>query len=300
VHEWFRKIIPGLRGADPKVEVMIANSLWAGGDVKGEFSEVCKEVFLSDVYPLGPGAASQINSWVSEKTRGKIQKLVETDPLGPAVLLNAVYFKGEWSSTFEGKLTQDGTFNSFAGAVPCHYMHKNEKRMLFGETPGAQLVMLPYGEAKRVGAFVVLPTRPGKAGLAAAVEQLFGSDSAWDQAVDVMGHRPVKLYLPRFKVEYGVKSLKSALADMGMHDAFQASAQFHRMTEGSAYIEDVLHKAVIEVNEEGTVAAAATAVMMTRSLPPPPVELKVDRPFLFVVYDQPAKTVLFAAKIESV
>ena len=80
----------------------------------------------------------------------------------------------------------------------------------------------------------------------------------------------------------------------------QASAQFHRMTEGSAYIEDVLHKAVIEVNEEGTVAAAATAVMMTRSLPPPPVELKVDRPFLFVVYDQPAKTVLFAAKIESV
>lgn len=107
-------------------------------------------------------------------------------------------------------------------------MHKNEKRMLFGETPGAQLVMLPYGEAKRVGAFVVLPTRPGKAGLAAAVEQLFGSDSAWDQAVDVMGHRPVKLYLPRFKVEYGVKSLKSALADMGMHDAFQVWCMLSR------------------------------------------------------------------------
>jgi len=249
-------------------------------------------------------------------------------------------------------------------------MHKNDKRMLFGETPAAQVVMLPYGEAKRVGAFVVLPTNSGKAGLATAVEHLFGSDSAWDQAVDVMGFRPVKLYLPRFKVEYGVKSLKAALADMGMQDAFQVrcillrgssghfsfvmvrqgtiseprrvcaasipsplgliarayafllprlnlplssallpcvlstleqpNGQFQRMTEDTAYIEDVLHKAVIEVNEEGTVAAAATAVMMTRSLPPPPVELKVDRPFLFVVYDQSAKTVLFVAKVESV
>jgi hypothetical protein len=112
VHEWFRKVIPGLRGADPKVEVVIANSLWAGGDVKGEFSEVCKEVFLSDVYPLGPGAASQINSWVSEKTKGKIQKLLESDPKGPAVLLNAVYFKGEWSSTFDDRLTQEGNTSS--------------------------------------------------------------------------------------------------------------------------------------------------------------------------------------------
>lgn len=106
VHEWFRKIIPDLRGTDPKVEVVIANSLWADGDVKGEFSEICKQVFLSDVYPLG--SAGQINSWVTEKTKGKIDKLLTSDPKGPAVLLNAVYFKGEWSSKFDGKLTEPG------------------------------------------------------------------------------------------------------------------------------------------------------------------------------------------------
>ena len=111
VHEWFRKIIPDLRGTDPKVEVMIANSLWADGDVKGEFSEVCKQVFLSDVYPLG--SASQINAWVAEKTKGKIDKLLTDNPKGPAVLLNAVYFKGEWSSKFDGKLTKEGKLRTF-------------------------------------------------------------------------------------------------------------------------------------------------------------------------------------------
>lgn len=106
MHEWFRKIIPDLRGTDPKVEVVLANSLWADGDVKGEFSEMCKQVFLSDVYPLG--SADQINSWVTEKTKGRIDKLLTSDPEGPAVLLNAVYFKGEWSSKFDSKLTEPG------------------------------------------------------------------------------------------------------------------------------------------------------------------------------------------------
>lgn len=100
-------------------------------------------------------------------------------------------------------------------------MHKTEKRMLFGETQTAQMVMLPYGEAKRVGAYVVLPKAPGKPGLAKAVEELFGADASWEQAVDMLGFRPVKLFLPRFKLEYGAKSLKAALGEMGMTDAFQ-------------------------------------------------------------------------------
>jgi serine protease inhibitor len=100
-------------------------------------------------------------------------------------------------------------------------MQKTEKRMLFGETQTAQMVMLPYGEAKRVGAYVVLPKTPGKPGLTKAVEELFVADASWDQAVDMLGFRPVKLFLPRFKLEYGVKSLKAALGEMGMTDAFQ-------------------------------------------------------------------------------
>ena len=152
----------------------------------------------------------------------------------------------------------------------------------------------------RVGAYIAFPKEAGKLGLRATVEEVFATDTSWDESVDILGFRPVKLELPRFKVEYGVKSLKHQLSEMGMTEAFWASATFDRMTGSLTHIEDVFHKAVIEVNEEGTVAAAATAVVMTTSLPPPPIELKVDRPFLFVVYDLPAKTVLFVAKIETV
>ena len=152
----------------------------------------------------------------------------------------------------------------------------------------------------RVGAYIAFPKEAGKLGLRATAEELFATDTSWDESVDILGFRPVKLELPRFKVEYGVKSLKHQLSEMGMAEVFGPSATFDRMTGSQTHIEDVFHKAVIEVNEEGTVAAAATAVVMTRSLPPPPIELKVDRPFLFVVYDLPAKTVLFVAKVETV
>ena len=186
VHEWFRKLIPDLKGADPKVELMVANSLWAAGDVKDAYAEVCKQVFLSDVFPLG--SAAQINGWVTEKTQGKITRLLEQDvsfacprrvcaqrcrvdavclcadchvlnsldphdqPEGPAVLLNAVYFKGEWANKFDEKLTLQGTFQPFSGAaIPFQYMKKTEKRMGYGETDSAQMVLLPYGQDKRVG-----------------------------------------------------------------------------------------------------------------------------------------------------
>ena len=211
LHAWFQKVMPALKGADPKVQLLIANSLWAAADVKGTYSEVCKNVFLSEVHPLG--SAAQINAWVSEKTQAKIPTLLSTDPVGPAVLLNAVYFKGEWASKFDQSLTQPGTFEDLegGGSKPCHYMFRAEKKMLAGETDEVQLVMLPYGEEARVGAFVALPKTKGKAGLRAAVTELFGSDSSWDDAVDRMGRRPVKLWLPRFKVEYEAKSLKQVL-----------------------------------------------------------------------------------------
>ena len=88
--------------------------------------------------------------------------------------------------------------------------------MLWGETQTAEMVMLPYGQGKRVGAYVALPKQAGKEGLAAALEELFGSDASWEEAVETLGSRPVDLELPRFKVALGVRSLKKTLAEMGM------------------------------------------------------------------------------------
>jgi len=139
------------------------------------------------------------------------------------------------------------------------------------------------------------------------IEELFGTDSSWDELVcedEIQQGRLVQLQLPRFEVTYGIKSLADTFKDIGMGAVFDASADFQRMASTGAYIGDVLHKAVMKVDEKGTVAAAVTAVCTTKGCSQPrvpvPIKVKVDRPFLFLVYDKPKNIVLFVAKVETV
>ena len=154
-------------------------------------------------------------------------------------------------------------------------------------------------------AYIVLPDVAGKEGLDDTMDELFGKDDSFDVLVggDKLSHRLVELQLPRFEVSYGIKSLLETLRTLGMGAVFQRGAEFGRMAPG-AYIEDVLHKAVMKTDESGTVAAAVTAVCATKGAcrrpPPVPVKVKVDRPFLFVVYDKPQNIVQFVAKVETV
>lgn len=157
-------------------------------------------------------------------------------------------------------------------------------------------------------AYAVLPNEEGRQGLRDTVQELFQTDSSWDAKVheDEMSIRLVQLQLPRFEVSYGIKSLNKTFVEMGMGDVFDAStANFDRMAPGKGIcISEILHKAVMKVDEAGTVAAAVTAVCTTKSCcaprAPVPKKVTIDRPFLFVVYDRLNKMTLFVAKVETV
>ena len=165
----------------------------------------------------------------------------------------------------------------------------------------------PYvlAHSTETAAYIVLPDVAGKEGLDDTMDELFGKDDSFDLMVggDELTNRLVELQLPRFEVSYGIKSLAETLRTLGMGAVFQRGAEFGRMAPG-AFIEDVLHKAVMKTDESGTVAAAVTAVCTTKGIcrrpPPVPVKVKVDRPFLFVVYDKPQNIIQFVAKVETV
>lgn len=298
VHAYFKDLLNGMHQSDKRVDITIANSVWAQGDVLPSFKSTCEKHFNAKSHPLS--GAAPINSWVESETKGMIKTLLDADPEGPAVLLNAVYFKGEWQTKFDEAKTVEGTFRLFDGSTrPCMLMSSVDKKMLYTSTDYADVAVLPYGEGRFKGV-VILPKKEGQVEMGNTIEALFGTPSSFAEVMDSIGTEHVSLQLPRFKVDYGPTSLKPALKKMGVESGFGGSGGFLRMTsDQSVYIQDVLHKAVIEVNEEGTTAAAATAVVMTRSLPAPPLPMVVDRPFLFAVHDTETNSLLFISRVES-
>mmetsp|Transcript_10000 Transcript_10000/g.24651 ORF Transcript_10000/g.24651 Transcript_10000/m.24651 type:complete len:443 (+) Transcript_10000:125-1453(+) len=295
-HAYFEGLIKGIQSSDPKVETIVANSVWAQGDVLPAFKQACESSFGAQSLKLA--GAGPINDWVGAQTKGMIKKLLEADPVGPAVLLNAVYFKGEWQHKFDAAKTTKGEFRDFSGGKKgCDMMQSDSKKTLYAETSTSHLVMLPYGSGRFTGV-VSLPKEEGPQSMAASIEELFADGESFTKTLAARSERHVVLSLPRFKVDYGPKSLKDALKSMGVKSGFTQSQGFLRMTnDPSVFIDDVLHKAVIEVNEQGTEAAAATAVRMTRSLPPPPIKVSVDRPFVFAVHDSETNTLLFVSRV---
>eukprot|EP00286_Rhodomonas_abbreviata_P001502 CAMPEP_0181289142 /NCGR_PEP_ID=MMETSP1101-20121128/724_1 /TAXON_ID=46948 /ORGANISM="Rhodomonas abbreviata, Strain Caron Lab Isolate" /LENGTH=369 /DNA_ID=CAMNT_0023393343 /DNA_START=548 /DNA_END=1657 /DNA_ORIENTATION=- len=258
-----------------------------------------KNIFDAEARPLE--GKDPINKWVNTKTNGKVPIILEQPPPGPAVIVNAVFFKGEWGSKFDQKDSTAGEFKGLDGAsMPAMMMKKSDKKMLFCSSSTADIAQLPYGKTGRFGAIVALPKTAGPAGLAEMISELF-EGGKWEGHVDALEEQHVILQLPRFKAEYGVKSLKSTMQELGVAAAFEQGGHFSRMTpDTSVFVEDIFHKAVIEVNEEGTVAAAATAVVMTRCLPAEPILMTVDRPFVFAVYDLESRSLLFVCKVETV
>uniref|UniRef100_A0A7S0N7I4 Serpin domain-containing protein n=1 Tax=Pyramimonas obovata TaxID=1411642 RepID=A0A7S0N7I4_9CHLO len=313
-----RSALQRVSSVDPKVKLLLANSQWTrGGSIKETYKQKLSAVFDADVREL-TAEAEPINQWVSEKTEGMIKRLLdEVDPLTVAVLINAVYFKGEWADKFDKANTRKMDFHLASGtSTPCQMMFRDAKmgyREIFltdkaRETRqyDAQLVELPYGSGQDFGAVIILP----RAGTSTSVGELMAhamqNPGVWEEWVQRLPKRPVEMYLPRFKLEYGVQDIKAALTSMGLVEPFVAGTAgregaFQRMTDDEqVYLSNVFHKAVMEVNEEGTEAAAVTAaVMMTRAMPPQPVEMKVDHPFLFAVRDLKSGLLLFIGNVEA-
>ena len=289
------------------LQLAVANSLWPQQDypflpdyldgVKAAYgSVIAPQDFKSDA----EGARRTINRWVEEKTRDKIQDLIAPgglDPLTRLVLVNAIYFKGSWASPFDPAQTEEGAFwVSPAAEVRVPLMAKMQ-RLPYAEFEDVQVAQLPYAGGE-LSMLVVLPRE--KDGLAALEARLAPERLAEWRAG--LAEREVRVFLPKFKLTWGAVKLNEALKALGMVDAFSdTQADFSGM-DGQLrwlYIGAVLHKAFVEVNEEGTEAAAATAVVMRmRAMrPATPPEFRADHPFLFLIQEEETGAILFMGRV---
>lgn len=286
--------------SDPKVTLTIANSLWArqGVPFKQDFLQRNAESFYAEISTLNfndPEAPETINEWVNTNTNGKIQKIID-GPIDSATvlfLINAIYFKGTWQTEFDPSKTRDSTFHLATGGEKQVPMMSRIGDYLYYENreENFQAIGLPYRDA-RMSMYIFLPGR--ESDLTVFLQNLNAEN--WENWISQFGMQEVSLKVPKFKLEYG-KGLNDTLKALGMSIAFvEDQADFSRMSPlgKKLFIKDVLHKTFVEVNEEGTEAAAVTKVEIgVTSLPPPPPEFVADRPFFFAIRDNETKTVLF-------
>jgi len=246
-------------------------------------------------------AMRRINDWAEAQTRGRITDLLtNADPARRLVLTNAVYFKGKWRNPFSASGTRDGAFTTASGqTVPARLMRQiTHARYFDGET--FQAAEFEYDE----GAFALAVFLPREAsGLAAFEAQLSGAQlSAWLQRLGEAGRARLDLTLPKIEVRASY-DLGQVLQAMGMRQAFTGAADFSGITQQEALaISAVIHKTFLAIDEEGTEAAAATAVDMVATAapmnpPPPPIEFKADRPHFIALYHKPSGVRLFLGRI---
>lgn len=282
--------------SDPKVTLTIANSLWArqGMSFKQDFLQRNIRFFGAEISTLDfndPSASKTINQWVDTNTNGKIQKIVDDiiNPNAVLFLINAIYFKGTWQREFDPSKTRNDSFYLANGDVKQVPMMRQQRRYPYYRGENFQAINLAYGD-REMGMYIFLPDP--ESDLNAFLENL--NAERWEHWMSQFHGQDVSLVMPKFKLEYG-RTLNDALKVLGMDIAFQGDlANFSRMASAPLYIENVLHKTFVEVNEEGTEAAAATSIGISiTSVPPPPIPFTIDRPFFLAIRDNQTKTVLF-------
>jgi serpin B len=289
----------------PAYELSVANALWAqsGYPFRQSFVDLVVARYgggLNEVDFAAPEAAAvAINTWVADRTRGRIGDIVAPAALCGLVrlvLANAVYFKSNWREPFERTRTRDGNFQLASGhVVSTPFMHQ-QFALRYLETHDFQAVEIPY-RADVLAMMVLLPVRADDL---AVIEQSLTA-ATLRQWLEGMGHHEVQLSLPRFRFASGFR-LSEALVSMGMTDAFDAAAaDFSGMTQAERFFLDcVLHNTFIAVDEEGTEAAAATAGVAAGAIegePEPPKVFTADRPFLFLIHHRPTDEVLFLGRL---
>jgi serine protease inhibitor len=293
----YKSLIALLRGLDPAVDVRVANSIWyrTGLPVAQPFLDVTRNAFDAQATALdfsSSTAPKTINDWVSTATVGKIPTILDRiEPDQVMFLINAIYFKGSWREKFDPAETRDAQFRGVAGNQPMKLMHRNGKMGVL-YTPDFVAVDLPYGNSAYT--MTALLPAEGKSvdALAASLQ-----GGAWATWMGQIREGTADLYFPRFKLEWQ-RMLIPDLQALGMRDAFiDGGADFSRLltVPASLFISVVKQKTYVDVNEEGTEAAAVTNVGV--SLTSAPASVRFDRPFVFVIRERLSGTIVFMGKI---
>lgn len=308
LHQAFGLIIHQLnaQGQNGVFELVIADALWGQKDykflpdylalIKTDYDGNLEQV---DFKTQAEEARKTINAWVENKTRDKIKELIKPgmlDPLTRLVLTNAIYFKGKWAHQFKAERTQNSSFNLVSGEKITVPMMNQKEQFGYAENDLLQVLEMPYVNDD-LSMVVLLPKQAD--GVKNLEKQLNADNlKGWTSG---LRKREVQVYFPRFKMTSQFE-LAGALSAMGMADAFSDKADFSGMTGNrDLYISAVVHKAYVDVNEEGTEAAAATGVVMklTSVKETPPPVFRADHPFIFLIRDNHSGSILFMGRTEN-
>jgi serpin B len=305
LHPAFNALDLSLVGAkQDEFKLHIANSLWGqtGYAFLAEFLDTLAQNYgaglrLLDFQKEPEPSRQTINDWVSEQTEEKIKDLIPQGAITPdtrLVLANAIYFDADWQHPFAQERTRDGTFTTLVGeqvTVPMMAMPE-PPALPYARGQGYQAVELPY-QGERMSMLVLVPD----AGQFEAFEAALDAGRV-ESTLSELELKQVALTMPKFSYESDF-DLSATLIGMGMPDAFGSAADFAGMSGArDLYISDVFHKAFVAVDEAGTKAAAATAVVMQEmAMPMIDVELVIDRPFIFIIRDIKTGAILFVGRV---
>jgi serpin B len=301
VNQAYSALVKELLKADPKVTLTLANAVFQrdGSDAKPDFLNTMKTVFGAHYSVLdfdSPSAVTEINQWASEKTNKRIPKVLERiEPGSVMFLLNALYFKGAWTTPFEKAQTRPADFTKTDGrTAPVPTMH-GEVTSVIHEGAGYRAIEIPYGR-QNFSMVVILPD----GSLIDFYDRFSGG--TWRELTQALDARSAsdewpknELHLPRFSFEYG-RSLNDHLQTMGMTDAFdEALANLSGISDVKLVVSSVKQNTFVDVNEEGTEAAAVTTVDIRNTSVPIPFQ--VNRPFIFAIRERTTNTLLFIGQV---
>ena len=284
--------------------IRTANALWLqdGFPVNPDFSNLVADSYkaglhMTDFSNNPEGGRQAINTWTADQTNNRIKELLVKGVVTTGtrlVLVNTIWFKGKWTDPFKKENTAEKMFYAEKDSVKVPFMN-NTSVVKYAENELAQLIELPY-RSNKLSMYIILPVK----GKETDFEKSFNEEKlrGW---LDTMQAEKTSIHLPKFKMECSFQ-LGDMLQSLGMHSAFTLAADFSGISQTPLKISAVIHKSFIEVDEAGTEAAAATAVVMTRSvsvqLPEKPRKVfTADHPFIFMLCDRETKTILFMGKL---
>lgn len=293
-------LLTALSEIDPKVKFEFANSCWYDDqfEIEADFIEQLKNFYLAEINKVDmadPQTLTRINNWVYDKTNGKIDKVLDAIPANVVMyLINALYFKADWKYQFKKSETEQREFKLFNQNSIQTDMMKMSGNLQYFQNTNLQAVDLPYGDST-YAMTVILPNE------SLTVDEVINSldKNYWNGIIDNMSVTEGLLYLPKFNYKYEIE-LKDVLRNMGMLKAFRSDAEFTKIRKsGGIYISRVIHKSFIDVNEEGTEAAAVTVVEFRETSVGNNFYMDVNRPFIYVIRELSTDAIIFIGKVEN-
>ncbi len=304
INNSYKMLISALQSLDKEVVFEIANAIFyaEGFSVNPGFLNINKTVYNAEVQKLNfgsPAAVPTINKWVADKTHDKIKSIIDQlNPLDRMVLVNAIYFNGIWKNKFEEKGTHLLNFTKTGGVNVEVPTMKKEEKLAYTTNSIFSAVKMPYGNGQ-YNMIVLLPA-PNKTSQDLINELTLDKWKNWIKNFETKD--PVVVRMPRFRFAFETK-LMNVLAQMGMEKAFQAGkANFSKISNEELYISSAVHKSFIDVNENGTEAAAVTGLTFTTTSAgnePPKTYFIVDRPFVFAITEKDTDAILFIGEVRN-